>query len=250
MKPWLTVVTVVKDDPEGLKRTAASLQSARHDGIEHLIVDSSRVPVNGIQAPDARILHEPPRGVYAAMNTGVLEARGEFVWFLNAGDEAATDEVLARIQEVVVDTTWAFGPVIVVDRSGKETRTPAWSYQRERARAFARGHFPAHQGTIVRRQTLMDLGGFDTSFRICADYAMALHLSRVSDPVVIDTPLARFYEGGLSTAAWRESVKEFHRARREVLDPKGLSALVEGFDTGLQFVKLGLYRTFLDRRPA
>lgn len=250
MKPWLTVVTVVKDDPEGLMRTIASLQSARCDGIEHLIVDSSRVPVNEGDVPGARIVREPPRGVYAAMNTGVREAQGEFVWFLNAGDEVASDEVLERTRQVAVDVTWAFGPVIVVDRSGKETLTPTWSYQRERARGFARGLFPAHQGTIVRRETLVDLGGFDTSYRICADYAMALCLSKVSDPVILDIPIARFHEGGLSTLAWRESVKEFHRARRQVLTPRGLSGVVERVDTAVQFVKLGIYRTVIERKRA
>lgn len=248
MQPWLTIVTIVKDDQPGLERTAASLAGENLDGVEYLIIDGSAPPLHPSTVPSGSMIHEPARGVYAAMNAGLSHARGTYVWFLNAGDQVAAAGVIDRIRAALRDVIWAFGPVIVVDQRGRETPTPRWNYQREQARSFARGHFPAHQGTIASRETLLDLGGFDTSYRICADYAMALKLSQVASPSVFDFPLARFHEGGLSTTAWRESVAEFHRARREILKPTGTARIMEQADTTKQFVKLGIYRTFLDRQ--
>ena len=54
---------------------------------------------------------------------------------------------------------------------------PAWSYDDERARLFARGRFPAHQGVVVRTEALRDQGGFDLSFAVVADYLSILRLA-------------------------------------------------------------------------
>jgi hypothetical protein len=39
--PWLSVITVVKDDAEGFARTAASLSQQNLEGVEYIVVDSS-----------------------------------------------------------------------------------------------------------------------------------------------------------------------------------------------------------------
>ena len=41
--PWLSVITVVKDDNAGLLATLASLKSQNLDGVEHVVVDSSAI---------------------------------------------------------------------------------------------------------------------------------------------------------------------------------------------------------------
>lgn len=191
---------------------------------------------------------QKPLGVYAAMNAGLEAATGDYAWFLNAGDEVAAPGTLARVRSRLNGCTWAHGPVVVVGRNGRETVTPAWDYATERTRLFARGSFPAHQGTFATTAALRSSGGFDASYAICADYKVALQLSLAADPIVLEFPVARFAEGGVSTTRWRTSVSEFHRARREVLQPQGHAALLERLDTARQFAALGTYRLIVDRR--
>lgn len=248
--PWLTVVTVVKDDHDGLARTVASLARGDLEGVEHVVVDSSADPVSQIamEPTDARIVRQEPRGVYAAMNAGLAAATGRLAWFLNAGDEVAEPGVVARLRHHTKEATWAHGPVIVTSRSGTRTQTPRWEYARERRRLFARGRFPAHQGTVASVAALRSLGGFDTTYRICADYKAALGLSLIAEPVELRFPVAMFAEGGVSTTEWRASVAEFHRARRESLAPRGKAAVIELADTARQAVALGLYRSIVEPR--
>lgn len=245
---WLTVVTVVKDDPDGLARTVASLASNDLAGVEHVVVDGSAAPVpaSALAATAAACVRQEPRGVYAAMNAGLEAARGAFAWFLNAGDEVAADDVLARLRAPLRDATWAHAPVVVIGRDGRTVQTPPWSYAAERKRHFARGRFPAHQGTIASVAALRALGGFDTSYRICADYKAALGLSSLADPVELAFPIARFREGGISTVDWRRSVAEFHRARRETFRPRGWQAVVEHWYTRRQWIALGSYREVVE----
>lgn len=245
MEPWLTVVTVVKDDPEGLARTVASLAPQDRRGVEHIVVDGSIRPVApaAVAATSGTLLREDPRGIYVAMNTGLAAAQGRFAWFLNAGDTAARHDTIERMRPLVEGAIWAHGPVVVIGRGGRRVTTPDWDYRAERKRAFARGRFPAHQGTIASVAALRRIGGFDVRYRVCADYAAALRLSLLADPVAIPFPIACFHEGGTSTIQWRRSVMESHRARCDILEPRGVAAAIERLDTARQFAALGTYRT-------
>lgn len=248
VQPWLTIVTIVKDDPDGLARTLASLDLAATDDIEQVIVDGSSVPTPPAAVPGtARLVHQDPQGIYAAMNCGLAEARGRYVWFLNAGDAAASPEIPARLRSTLdADATWAHGLLEIVDAHGVVTTTARWDYAEEERRLFARGRFPAHQATIVRTDALRGIGGFDTTYRICADYKAALQLSRQAPPQDLGFAVARFVEGGVSTTHWAASVQEFHRARREVLQPRGWTSLRERADTVAHFARLGTYRTVIE----
>ena len=251
----LSLITVVKDDTEGFQRTLESvtmqtMATTEVACLEWLVIDGSNeqsaVPALLATAnnPNARCQWSAPQGVYPAMNTGLAQATGDYVLFLNAGDELS-DPTTA---ETIITTLqrdrplWLFGQVCFVSENGNRVTPPPMDYAREREASFSRGRFPPHQGTIVKRQALIDNGGFDTSYRIAADYAACLRLVQQQDPVVIGETIAVFYEGGLSTNAWRESMREFHRARRDILRPRGAAAVREWVNTQLGVAKAALYR--------
>lgn len=240
--PWLTIATVVKDDAEGFARTWASLESSDLAGVEVVVVDSSSPADSAALARmleaglgPAAVVYEwrEPAGIYPAMNEALELASGDYILYLNAGDELFDDGTLKRLRGALVagGPEWAFGPVEIIEAGGLRVITPPWDYSTEKRALFSRGHFPAHQGTVVRRDLLTRLGGFDTSYRISADYACFLRLSQIADPLVLPFVVARFHEGGVSTTAWQESFREFHRARREILRPRGAAALREQWET-------------------
>ena len=255
MAPWLTIATVVKDDAAGFERTLASVDAHDLGDVELVVVDSSvdrdSVPaaLTGLSfGGSVHLSWSPPSGIYPAMNDALAAATGDYVYFLNAGDELAERTVLAQVREALAsdEATWAFGPVEIVERSGAHVITPSWDYRAEKRALFSRGLFPAHQGTFARRNALVSLGGFDLSYRISADYAMALRLSLVGDPLLLPFVIARFHEGGTSTEDWRSSFAEFHRARREILAPTGTAALRERWETARHY---GLVYAHRELRP-
>ena len=244
MAPWLTIATVIKDDAAGFERTLASVDAQDLGGVELVVVDSSvdrdSVPaaLTGLSfGGSVHLSWSAPSGIYPAMNGALAAAAGDYVYFLNGGDEFAERTVLAQVREALTaaEATWAFGPVEIVEPSGAQVITPSWDYQAERRALFSRGLFPAHQGTFARREVLVSLGGFDVSYRISADYAMALRLSLAGDPVLLPFVIARFHEGGTSTQDWKASFAEFHRARREILAPAGAAALRERWETARHY---------------
>jgi glycosyltransferase involved in cell wall biosynthesis len=265
--PIVSVVTVVRDAPEAFVQTFSSIATqnvawtrADHTGerlshCEYIVIDGSQdrscistVLAECPQVP-VTLRHSEPRGIYPAMNEALDLATGEYVYFLNAGDAFFGPDTLAAITRILGDTAplWAYGEVEIVQTNGHRTITPTWDFSFERKRLFARGHFPPHQGTFVSRQVLRDLGGFDTTYRIVADYAMVLKLSAVADPLYLDMVIATFPEGGESTQNWSKSLGEFHRARREILGPQGWDAARERVDTARQWMAMAAYRNVWSR---
>lgn len=244
-EPWLSVITAVKDDPSGLALTMESLRSQDLDGVEVIVIDGSEDPdaIRAICSGLADIHWEAPAGIYAAMNSGLMRARGTYVQFLNAGDALHESNVVERVRRSLGSSCeWAFGPVELIGEDGTRVVTPPWDYPREKAHLFARGHFPQHQGMFVSRSTLADLGGFSVDYRIAGDYRSFLQLSTLADPLVLDFIVADFAEGGASTVHWQESFREFHRARREVFQPAGMTVVRERVDSLIHFGRVWLYR--------
>lgn len=247
MSPTLSIVTVVKDDPTGLTRTQHSLHDCyTHDihEIEWIIVDGStdtdvvpRIVGNG--SIHGNVHWVPPEGVYEAMNVGLHRTTGDYVYFLNAGDRLRDPQALSTILHATKNDqpTWFYGQVAFVSPDGKEVVPPPFDYQAERATHFSRGRFPPHQGTIVRREALLSIGGFDPSYRITADYTAMLQLSLIADPIEIPEVIGEFTTGGLSEARWLLAINEFHRARLEICRPQGRQLVIEFLNTAGQASK-------------
>jgi glycosyltransferase involved in cell wall biosynthesis len=256
--PWLTIVTVVKDAPAAFADTVASIGDQDRQGVEFVVIDSSTDPaivpalLQDASGVDATYQWTEPAGIYAAMNTGLRAASGDYVYFLNAGDTLARPDVLATVGPVLraERPTWMFAEVKMTDAHGGILATPTWDYPTEKRTCFSRGHFPCHQGTFTRRAALLELGGFDTSFEIVADYAVFLRLSQQADPIHLDDVVAAFQPGGVSTERWRDAIGEFHRARREILAPSGATALRERFETLSLLGRTAAYRSlWAEGRP-
>jgi glycosyltransferase involved in cell wall biosynthesis len=254
-----SIITVVKDDPEGFAASLNSLKEQTTHNFEFVVVDSSNDPTLIQQLVENSGLNEDipthyqwctPNGIYPAMNLGLDNATGKFTYFLNAGDRLHAPDALEKVAQKLDDenTTWLFGPVEITDHvSNNTTTTPQWDYQEERKNFFARGLFPPHQGTIASTQLLRDLGGFDSKYSISADYALFLRLSQIAGPQEVDFPIAHFVTGGVSTHKWRESFKQFHKARTEILKPQGVGALREQLWTRWHFAKVWIYRELIAR---
>lgn len=257
--PWLSIITVVKDAVGDLVATVDSIVEQSGTGVELVVIDSSSdrdtVPAALSRYSSLQVTYAwtPPSGIYPAMNEGLRLASGDYVYYLNAGDTLLEKDSLASVHMALQETEpeWLFADVQMLDDRGRAITTPDWDYDEESAHCFSRGHFPCHQGTFARRESLQSLGGFDTSYEIVADYAMFLCLSLRSRPGRVRRPIAAFAPGGVSTIRWRQAAREFHRARREILRPSGARALRERWETWRLMAATGTYRAlWAPGRPA
>lgn len=252
--PWLTIVTIVKDDPIGLGRTLASLGAQDLTDVEYVVIDSSADRASVASAmktasiPGAEVHWVEPAGIYPAMNAGIERAHGTFVYFANAGDELLPD-ALSRARTALEDPqcVWAYGAVDFVQSDGSIIHEPIWQYAEERAHLLARRRFPPHQGTFMRRAELQRQGGFDTRYRIAADYLAVLRADSVAPPIELGFTVARFAVGGASTVSWRTALSEFHRARVDTLQLGLWGGLHERMHTLDTWLRTAVHRLLTTR---
>ena len=249
---WLSIITPIKDGPSDLALTWDSLQTQDLAGVEWVVIDSSldgdhaRGFLDGVVGVPVTYRWQEPRGIFTAMNHGITEATGQYVYFLNAGDTLVDAESLAFLRTELAAhnyPAWAYADVEMTDDQGRAHVPADWDHSAERSRSFARGHFPCHQGTVVRSTVIRSLGGFDTSYAIGGDYDLFLRLDRLYPPVQLPFTLARFAPGGASSQGWFQGLREFHRARRRQLRPTGWRAVAERIDTIWWGSKTVLYRS-------
>jgi glycosyltransferase involved in cell wall biosynthesis len=195
MNPILSIVTITKDDPRGLKRTLGSLKSwLSDDRIEHVLVTAENSAACEV-SPSSRVVVQRSSGISGAFNEGLQAAKGEWVWFLNGGD--AVHEALARDWLLSLLATTRADIVtgaLHFDGESAPRPMPHLSYQWPLIACWL-----AHPATLVRRKTLLSVGGFDQRWRIAMDYDLWFRLlCRDAIVDVVSVPFARFDVKGVS----------------------------------------------------
>ncbi len=199
MQPnWLSIITITKDDPVGLARTLGSTAIWRHKaGVQQLVVYSGVKPM--VEVGQALRLHaQESTGIAAAFNEGLALVRSQWVWFLNGGDavheELDPSWLLALLANSRADLVVGG---IHYDGDLSPRPVPSLSHQWPLLECWL-----PHPATLVKRQILLQAGGFDTGFTIAMDYDLWFRLLKGGATMdVISVPLARFDPRGLSQRA-------------------------------------------------
>lgn len=90
-KPKVTIVTVVYNGIDSIEETILSVINQDYTDKEYIIIDggSTDGTIEIIKKYETRIDHwisEKDKGIYDAMNKGIIMANGEWVNFMNSGD--------------------------------------------------------------------------------------------------------------------------------------------------------------------
>lgn len=105
----ISIVTVVKNDPDGLECTVNSALQQTYTNIELIVIDGcSDSPTLNIidkyRSNISKYISEKDTGIYNAMNKGIKLATGDYILFLNAGDTLVSDTILEEIFDTVRST--------------------------------------------------------------------------------------------------------------------------------------------------
>lgn len=222
-----TIITVCFNAEKTIGAAMQSLAAQRFKDFEWLVVDgASRDRTLDIvkSNPDLplRVISEPDKGIYDAMNKGIAAARGDYVFFLNADDEFANKDVLGRVAAVLQ------GPHVPDVLVGRIWHTfESYRILRDFSHLTYRRLLIdsiCHQATFSRRDLLQRSGGFDLQYRMCADYDWFLRAYR-SGAVFrfCDEVVANFSGDGAHVQRGDITRKETLQIRRKFLGGAGYS---------------------------
>ena len=183
----ITVVTVCYNVIEAGRREMflqclTSVQAQHGVSLEHLIVDGASTDGTLELAQDfvaethpVRIISEPDKGIYDAMNKGLNQAKGKYIIYLNTDDYYHNPNGLKASLERIKQTgcDFSFAPIYVLWE--KKKKNPHVNPSSRIFKFFFHSVL-SHQSILASTQTLRELGGFDLSFRSAADYDLELRL--------------------------------------------------------------------------
>lgn len=181
MSPTVSVVTVCRNSVRTIEHCVASVAAQHGVDIEHVVVDGAST--DGTQEVAAahlraggRIVSEPDKGIYDAMNKGWRLARGDYVAFLNADDHYSDPNVLARLAGTARtrDVDVVLGDVRLFDPARPHRFVRRYRSGLFRPFLLRFGLMPAHPGMLMRRSLLERLGGFRQDMAIAADYDLCV----------------------------------------------------------------------------
>ena len=204
--PRVSIAVVTLNAGAVLEATLASIaaQSFAH---ELVIVDGGSVDGTLGIARDprwgaARVVSEPDRGPYDAMEKAARIATGEHILFMNAGDIFADPLAIEQaIAPAPPDADIIYGHHFWVTVQGGVALHQAADFEQTWQRLQRgdlhpgwQGGVPCHQATFTRRALLVELG-FDPRYRIAADHDLLYRARRGG---------ARFHHAGIAIAAYAQ----------------------------------------------
>ena len=131
-QPIISIITVTFNAAKVVEKTIQSVVSQTYDRLEYLIIDGASKD-DTMDIVDryrdqierrGRIVSEPDKGLYDAMNKGVRLASGEWVLFMNADDEFVDPYVVADVATFIekhpeadfvfgnTEQIWDYGTII------------------------------------------------------------------------------------------------------------------------------------------
>ncbi|MDI1347827.1 glycosyltransferase [Aquabacterium sp.] len=220
----LTIVTVVRNDVQGLIKTLASVASQSCQDFEYLIIDGKSTDqtasiLKGVPEKFAKIVSEADSGPYDAMNKGARVAQGEFVLYLNAGDTLYCNQTVEfLLDDMPPGVDIIYGHHVYHPQDGSSQLNLA-KWLPETFKSLEVGNvsytwlsgIPCHQSTITRRKCLIDRP-YDLQFRIAADHDFLFDQVKGSAKTHHhNTVIANYYGGGLSSKHISQCVHEWKK---------------------------------------
>lgn len=179
--PLFSIITITRNHKSGLSKTAKSILEQTSQNYEWIIIDGASTDGTEndfINYSTAKIISEPDRGIYDAMNKGIDKATGDYLIFMNAGDVFASSDVLEKIAPLTKSHPHFIYGDSLEDRYYKAARSH---------HKINWGMFTHHQSMFYNRKDL-GLLRYDLNYKIAADYDLTIRF-------LFPSPLGRGIKG-------------------------------------------------------
>lgn len=185
--PRLTVFTPFYDDTRYIEETIASVLSQSFHDFEYLLInDGPREQADAIEKTFAdsrlRIITNSARlGLSGSRESGLREARGELIAFIDSDDVCEPGRFEAQVafldshpDHVAVGTALRF-----IDEASKTIGSRVYpETDGEIRKRLVRVNCIAQPSVMARRAALIDAGGYTQAFPMAEDYDLWLRVAR------------------------------------------------------------------------
>lgn len=227
--PLLSIITVVYNGAYYLRGTANSVLAQTYPHIEYIIVDGgstdhTKLAIQLAEIANEKLLNakifrwvsERDKGLYDAMNKGMRMATGDFIWFLNAGDELPSADTVEKMMMLYTSETDVFfgeTTLVTFTRHPLGTRSELTTQKLPETLnwdSLRKGMVVCHQAFVARKSICNEF----MEGNLAADIDWVIEVLKKSRKTInTKMILANYLTGGVSKQRHRQSLRD----RYEVL---------------------------------
>ena len=199
--PLVSIITVVKNGDKVLENTIKSVINQTYPEIDYIIIDGASKDktleiIKKYENHISKWISEPDKSLYDGMNKGLKLAKGEYVWFINAGDKIYDDSTLEKAFEKR-DGDVYYGETVFENLEGKKIG-PWWHKTPDELtwKKMNRGMLVCHQSFIIRKSLVTE---YDLKYKVSSDFDWMIKGLKKSNKIInTKLILSRFLAGGFS----------------------------------------------------
>ncbi len=173
----ISIITICYNSSKSIADAIDSVLDQTYPNIEYLIIDgkSKDNTVEIIQSYGdkiSRFVSEPDKGIYDALNKGLKMASGDVIGFMHSDDIFANSSILEKVAHLFesnpIDSV--YGDLQYVYKHDTNKILRHWKTGEYSRAKLKMGWMPPHPSFYVKKSVYDKLGGFNTKYRIAADY--------------------------------------------------------------------------------
>jgi len=176
----ISIITVAKNSAATILDPIRSVQGQDYPA-EHILVDGCSSDdtleiMRRYARETTKIISEPDKNHFDAMNKGLAIATGDVVAILNSDDYYVHSGVLSRIAREFEDTgvDSCYADLVYVDPENTSRVIRYWKSGAYQKRLFYIGWMPPHPTFFAKRSLYDKYGGFNLDLGLSADYELML----------------------------------------------------------------------------
>lgn len=215
MQSKLSVITIVYNNVKDIERTMLSVLNQTYPNIEYIIIDGAsndgtKDVIYKYKDKLAQFISEKDKGIYDAMNKGLALATGDYVLFMNSGDEIYAPETVKEVFETAPGADIYYGETEMFNeqwqslgqRRHQAPETFDWH-------SFKHGMSISHQAIYVKRSLAVP---YDLQYKYSADIDWIIKAAKKASSIInTNSYVAKYLVGGISKQKHMASLKERFR---------------------------------------
>jgi len=225
--PRISIVTPCLNRAEFIDEAVESVVAQKYPALEHIVVDGGSTDgtlQRLARYKHLRVISEPDRGLYDALNKGLRMATGEIIGHLNSDDAYAPD-LFKEIADAFADPTVeaVYGGADIIE-SGSARLAEGRLVRRFNARKEIELSFanlthgvPITNARMFRRTIYDRVGYTDLRYRIASDRDFLLRVARAKPKAVLLDRVIYLYRMHAGSLTITRDAERERRARAEYL---------------------------------
>lgn len=212
MQPKLSVITIVYNNVKDIERTILSVLNQTYPNIEYILIDGASADgtkdiIYKYKSRLAQFISEPDKGIYDAMNKGLSLATGDYVLFMNSGDEIYAPVTVAEVFDTAAAADIYYGETEMFNEQWESLgQRRHHSPENFDWQSFKYGMSISHQAIYVKRSLAEP---FNLEYKYSSDIDWIIRAAKNASSIVnTHSYVAKYLVGGVSKKKHLASLKE------------------------------------------